>query len=118
LQWNFGALGKPAYLRVDDNFTGKQSGISSQGISLDPNVAGWTATAAEFRDPSVNLANLRLGVNLDAWNVSLFVNNVFNTQPLLGKTRGTVTLFGVPTGEITATTVRPRTVGVTGVYKF
>ena len=118
VQWDFAALGKRAYLRVDDNFTGKQAGISSQGISLDPNIAGWTATAAEFRDPSVNIANLRLGVNLDAWNVSLFVNNLLNTQPLLGKARGTVTLFSLPTGELTATTVRPRTVGVTGVYKF
>lgn len=57
-------------------------------------------------------------MNLDAWNVSLFVNNLLNTQPLLGKARGTVTLFSLPTGELTATTVRPRTVGVTGVYKF
>ena len=116
--YNFTVMQKPSYFHVDYTYTGIQSGTSSQGTSLDPQIAGYTAAAAEFQDPSTKVANVRLGTNLDNWDVSVFVNNLFNSQPLLGETRGTVGFTSTPTGEITATTLRPRTIGVTGIYRF
>ena len=52
-------------------------------------------------------------MDVHALDLSLFANNLFNAHPLLGRYQDTVasTLF-------TDTTFRPRTVGVTGSYRF
>lgn len=74
-------------------------------------------------DPATNLLNLRgtlsligpaLASHAERLDVSLFVSNVFDTQPtLLKRNKGAdvSTLYY-------ATTFRPRTVGLTGTWQF
>lgn len=77
----------------------------------DPNTFGYDP--ALVPDPSTNLVSLRFGVRREQWDVSAFVNNVFNAAPQLS----TYHLFyGSPL--ITAITFRPRTFGLTVVGRF
>lgn len=64
-------------------------------------------------DPPTHLTNLRLGYTRDKMDVSLFVDNLFNTHPLLGQ-------YGfVPTSSLFSySTFRPRTVGLAVNFEF
>lgn len=58
-------------------------------------------------------ASVRLGVRYLGADISLFANNVFNAHPNLGLTQD---LLGF--GNLRQETLRPRTVGITGTYRF
>jgi hypothetical protein len=99
---------------VDYTFTGRDA-----GAIYPSNVVGaFTTTNQNFTAPGFGQTNARLGMNLDKWDVSLFANNLLNAQPLTNETRGVVTFLGVPSSELTALTIRPRTFGVTAVYRY
>jgi iron complex outermembrane receptor protein len=64
-------------------------------------------------NPSTNVVNLRAGVRWSNFDVSLFVNNATNSLPILYRTQDT------PTSTLFyAKTFRPRTIGLTGNWKF
>jgi iron complex outermembrane recepter protein len=64
-------------------------------------------------NPSTNVVNLRAGIRWPRYDVSLFVNNVTDSLPILYRTQDT------PTSTLFyGKTFRPRTVGVTGNWKF
>jgi len=96
------------YVRGDYQLTSGQRGqLPSQDLnngSSDPAIPNLPAT----RDFS-----LRAGARWDAWDVSGFVNNVFDAQPLL-----------VHSHDVSSSplffdrTWRPRTIGLTGTYRF
>jgi hypothetical protein len=96
------------YVRGDYQLTSGQRGqLPSQDLnngSGDPAIPNLPAT----RDFS-----LRAGARWDAWDVSGFVNNVFDSQPLL-----------VHSHDVSSSplffdrTWRPRTIGLTGTYRF
>ena len=112
-QYTFDLRELPSYLRLDVNYNGK----AARDWTFNPANSGYNQYQL-FEDPSVTLTNLRLGTHLGDWDVSLFCNNLFNEQPILNKGRSTLTFFGVPSGMLTANTVRPRTAGVTAVLRF
>ncbi|HVW68983.1 MAG TPA: TonB-dependent receptor [Steroidobacteraceae bacterium] len=114
-QYSFHAFGNPSYFRWDYTFTGRDA-----GQIYPPNVVGSALYPAleDFPNPGYSQTNVRLGTSLNNWDISLFVNNLFNAQPVLWETRGTVTFDAVPTGELVGTTLRPRTMGVTALYRF
>jgi iron complex outermembrane recepter protein len=61
-------------------------------------------------NPAIHVFNLRGGYKTGPLDVSLFVNNVFNSHPLLG---------GFTVDKlVTYSTLRPRTVGLTANYAF
>jgi len=65
-------------------------------------------------DPSTNLLNLRAALDRENFSVAVFVNNVLDSQPtLLKRNKGldVSTLFY-------ATTFRPRTLGLSGTWRF
>jgi outer membrane receptor protein involved in Fe transport len=73
----------------------------------------WSVTEYPQADPTTNIVNFRARLSRSNIDFSLFVDNLFNTHPLLlGKTEGSV--FGVALGPplIYATTFRPRTAGL------
>lgn len=70
-----------------------------------------------FLTPGYAMLNARVGVNVQGWDVSLFSNNILNKQPLF-LNRATVTPFGQPTSVKTGTTLLPRTIGITAVYRY
>jgi len=57
--------------------------------------------------------NIRLGYVRDKLDVSLFLNNALNSDPLLGKF-----LWSSSSALIAYDTFRPRTVGLTANLKF
>ena len=64
-------------------------------------------------DPPTHLTNARLGWTRNKLDVDLFVNNLFNSHPLLGA-------FQLPASSnlVTYNTFRPRTVGLSVNYGF
>lgn len=64
-------------------------------------------------DPATSLFNARLGYIRDKLDISLYVNNVFDAHPLLGKF-----LWSTSSTLIAYDTFRPRTVGLTANLQF
>jgi len=64
-------------------------------------------------DPSTNLVNLRAGLRWAHCDVALFVNNALDAQPTIQRTSG---ISGSPV--FFATTLRPRTVGLSATLRF
>lgn len=128
-QYSFVVADHPSYARVDYYYQGQtarganfnpldssypQRADRLRGSPLDPAYAN----AMNFRDPSIKNTNVRLGSQFGEWDVSLFCNNLFNYQPLLNEQRAAITFSSLLTSELTAMTVRPRTFGVTAVYRY
>jgi hypothetical protein len=67
------------------------------------------------RTPSTSLLSLRAGVQLGGANVSVFVRNLLNENPLV--TRADLS-FGPPPHGYTAQTLVPRTIGATVTYRY
>jgi iron complex outermembrane recepter protein len=64
-------------------------------------------------DPATHLFNARLGYVRSSLDVSLYVNNVFDAHPLLGKF-----LWSSSSSLVAYDTFRPRTIGLTANYSF
>jgi iron complex outermembrane recepter protein len=64
-------------------------------------------------DPATHLFNLRFGYNRYKVDVSLYVDNVFNSHPLLGKF-----LWSSSSTLVAYDTFRPRTIGLTANVGF
>ena len=66
-----------------------------------------------FDGQATHLVNLRTGVQMSGFDLSLFANNLLNAHPRLtrnNRASGALIFF--------STTFVPRTIGVTGTYKF
>jgi len=59
------------------------------------------------------MLNLRLGAVHGGVDISAYVNNLTNSDPVLGLTHASVT-----DSLYSATAIRPRTFGITGLYHF
>jgi len=66
-------------------------------------------------DPSTNLVNLRAGVQWPGFDLAMFVNNALDSQPTLGRRDNDPTS---PSPLLTATTFRPRTLGLSATWHF
>jgi iron complex outermembrane receptor protein len=67
----------------------------------------------EVADPPIHLMNLRLGYVTGGLDAGLYVDNVFNSHPLLSKLQGLMI-----STVATYSTLRPRTIGISGTYSF
>jgi outer membrane receptor protein involved in Fe transport len=67
----------------------------------------------EVPDPPTHLANAKVGYTRGKLDITLFVNNVFNSHPLLGSYQD-----GPTSNLLTYGTFRPRTVGLSANYEF
>jgi outer membrane receptor protein involved in Fe transport len=95
------------YLRADYQFTAGQRGtLPSQDVS-----AG--GDAAIPNAPATRNLSMRAGARWDAWDISGYVNNLLGAQPLLVRSHD---VFASPL--FFDRTWRPRTIGVTGTYRF
>ncbi len=64
-------------------------------------------------NPATNVLNMRIGVVLSGLDLSVFADNLLNSHPQLGYSHATVV-----SPVYNATTFRPLTAGLTGVYRF
>jgi iron complex outermembrane recepter protein len=100
--------GRDAYIRAEDIFHSKNSGPFSSDI---PASTGYAPLIPA--NPSTNQLNLRTGIVWSRIDLSLFVNNVLNGHPAIGRYQDTAAarLF-------TDTTFRPLTGGITAEFRF
>ncbi len=107
-EYEFSAWGQSSYVRVDYSYTAKDTGLTPQRdpvtSTYDP---GLTA------DPAVRLLGARLGMRWGEFDVSVYGRNLLNDTPSLGRAHD-----GLGDPIYYAVTVRPRTIGLTGTYRF
>ena len=102
------AHGPTAYLRLADAFHSH-----NPGPFYSQNPASLVYDPTRRSDPSTNVVNIRIGVISPTLSVALFVDNLFDPQPLI-QTRnafvGSTFFYGG--------TLRPRTTGLNVEYRF
>lgn len=115
-QFNVGDR-KGYYLRVSDDYKSKNNGpylyqIPASAV-YDPDLQP---------NPASNQLDLRVGRVWSNFDISLFINNVMDATPVTEMNHYVGYDFnsGDPVSSpiFAASTLRPRTVGVTGVFKF
>jgi len=110
----FGQVGFPlfstnGYVRADYQYSAKQT---ARTAAQDPANGGVPAAFPPL--PSTAYTSLRAGTKWAGFDVSLFAQNLFNTQPKLS----VIDNAGVESPLFQAITWRPRTVGVTATYHY
>ncbi len=104
-QYNFNAFGHESYLTVDDQYTSHNNApLDLASAATDPTIP---------RPPAYNYLSARLGMDVGHWNISIYGDNLGNAHPELGRYRDTPTTF-----LYRGLTLRPRTIGVTAIYRY
>lgn len=107
LTYNFDVLGNEGYIRGQYEYGARRSDMMP---TQDPTTSQYNA-AVPFV-PENHMVRLRAGVDLGNLDVSVFANNLLNSAPLLSRSAyGNSQYFMVSTW-------RPRTYGVTLVYRY
>jgi len=97
-----------SFVRVDYEFAGRETGLTPERDAattlFDPFLVP---------EPETNVVTLRAGMTLGDFNLSLFADNLLNAHPQidLNHQDSNTLLFE-------ASTLRPRTVGITGTYRY
>jgi iron complex outermembrane recepter protein len=109
---DIGALWDSArsYFRVDYRWIDATPRGDPAIGNYDPTTGGPIGSAP---NSAYGMLNLRLGVVRGGVDISAFVDNVTNSDPILGLTHASVS-----DSLYSATAIRPRTMGVTGLYRF
>lgn len=91
------------YVRLDYDFKGRGPRANPVVSSFDPAIPP---------HPITKLLNLRAGVKVEAVDVSVFANNLLNSHPqdLTHDALGSPLFY--------ASTLRPRTIGITATYRY
>ncbi len=109
-------VGTAPYVRFDLQHSTAQKGLIS---TVDTRNALADPTLPEL--PVVNNLNMRAGMRLKGFDLSLFANNLTNSQPVLFASRDIAPspYTASPTDLLYFERgVRPRTVGLTGTYRY
>jgi iron complex outermembrane receptor protein len=107
-QYTTPILGYDSFIRLDYTFNSRETGLSP---SRDPLTTLFDPGLVP--QPETNIVNLRAGTTIDRFSVSIFAENLLNSHPQLN-------LSHQDSGTLLyeATTLRPRTVGITAVYRY
>jgi len=107
-RYNFpGFKGTPAFVRADYSYSSKQRATGATDPLSSEYVSGVPVQSAIW------FVNARTGLDFESGaELSLFVNNLTDNAPYIGLTR----FAGNPI--YTASTLRPRTIGVTASYRY
>lgn len=107
-EYDANLFGQDSYARFTYEYGSRNSRLlpveDARTTSYDPAVIAQTTT---------HLVNARIGVRFSGFDLSLFSNNLFNAHPILSRTDDVI---GSPL--LYDTTFTPRTIGVTGTYRF
>jgi outer membrane receptor protein involved in Fe transport len=106
-QYEFIAWNRKSYFRVDYDYMSHQT----NSFITDPRNGSYDPTIPN--PPVINYVAMRVGVRLAQVDLSMFVNNLFNSTPetSLDRVDALTTIYR-------ATTLRPRTIGLTAVHGF
>ncbi len=92
------------YVRADVTYS------SRPGVTGDTDPAVFNYDPLMLRPEAATVVNARLGATRGGTDLSIFVNNLFDTHPIVGAGR---TLY-----VWSASTIRPRTAGVTLTHRY
>jgi outer membrane receptor protein involved in Fe transport len=112
IEYRFNLGEKEAYIRADDEYQAHPKWLPAR---QDPTTQQFDA--ANFTLPSTNFLSMRAGVALRPWTVSAFVDNLTNTHVLTNYD------WSINPGNggsrlMRAFTFRPRTIGLTAIYRY
>jgi outer membrane receptor protein involved in Fe transport len=107
-QYEFNAFQRPTYFRVDYTYTAKDNAKTPQ---QDPVTNVYDP--ALVTDAAIRLLEARLGMRFGGVDVSVFGRNLLNDAPILG-----VNHDGAGDPLLYATTIRPRSIGLTATYRY
>ncbi|MGE3867614.1 MAG: TonB-dependent receptor, partial [Hyphomonadaceae bacterium] len=105
-QYDFLLLGTNAFARADYTFASAED----RGAEHDPRTTNYDPMLKP--QPETHYVSVRAGTRTDGWNASFFVNNLFDAHPQLDLYH-----LDAYTELMEATTLRPRTIGVTLSYR-
>jgi outer membrane receptor protein involved in Fe transport len=112
-QYDFHLFEMPGYVRADYNWT------SAFQRSPGPGSVGYNPYT--YMGPAYGTVNARLGLTMRGVDWNLFVQNASNAKPMIGwggGTTGSATAPGTDSARYTGSTIRPRTIGLQGNYRF
>ncbi len=97
-----------SFIRLDYEFASRETGLTPE---RDPLASSYDP--ALLPEPETDVVTLRAGTTFDRLSVSVFADNLLNSHPQLNFTHqdSNTLLFE-------ATTLRPRTIGLTAAYRY
>ena len=121
LQYDFRLFDRASFVRLDDEYQGRSSWLTPQ---QDPVTLQYDA--ANYTLPSMNTLQMRGGMRFGEWRIEAFVDNLTDTHPI------TSYIFSIDPGACTTATqaceqstrlqrqwtLRPRTFGLTAIYRY
>ncbi|HYL02526.1 MAG TPA: TonB-dependent receptor [Steroidobacteraceae bacterium] len=111
-----------AFVRVDWEYQSRNPWLAAL---QDPNTSQFVAaqSPASYTLPATSFTSLRAGVSLGEWQLSAFVDNVFDSHTVINYQLGQADSYAFALGAPTPTTqqnqytFRPRTVGLTATWR-
>jgi len=112
LEYKFSAFAHESFVRVDWEYEARNKWLSPR---QDPGSGQYDA--ADFTLASTNFVSMRAGVKVGDWSIEPFVDNLFDTHTLTNYD------FSIDPGTgdsrlMRGYTFRPRTMGVTLLYRY
>jgi iron complex outermembrane recepter protein len=119
--YDFTAFDLKSYFRVDYQYESKSHTLTA---AQDPGVSFTVYDPFAYTPPATTFVTMRMGTLVHGWNVSAFVDNLFDSHPLLppgGPNSHSDADPTAPPGQgvlVRNYTFRPRTIGITGIYRM
>jgi iron complex outermembrane recepter protein len=119
--YEFNVYELPSYFRLDYQYQSKSHFLTA---AEDPGVSSTVFDKFAYTPPATTFVTLRAGTKYRRWDVSAFVDNLFDTHPLLppgGPNSHTDADPTAPAGQgvlIRNYTFRPRTIGLTAIFRM
>jgi len=121
LQYDFAAFGRDSFVRFDDEYQERAKWPSPQ---QDGNTLQFDA--ANYVLSSTNLMSMRAGTRFNEWRIEAFVNNLTNTHTVTnyawsidpGECETPTPACEAATRQQSQWTFRPRTFGLTAIYRY
>ncbi len=112
VQYDFGMFEHKSFVRVDYEYQGRNKWLSPR---QDPTTQQFDA--ANFTLPATHFVSMRAGTTIGAWQIQPFVDNLFDTHVLVNYD------FSIDPGTGDSRlergyTFRPRTYGVTAMFRY
>ncbi|MGH8258741.1 MAG: TonB-dependent receptor, partial [Steroidobacteraceae bacterium] len=114
IQYAFKAFGgRDTYIRGDYQYQSRQSSLVPQNDPANGGFQPWNV----FELPQTSLLGMRAGVQFDGYDISLFCNNLTDSHPVLSQSPS-IKINPAELVDYQLTTFRPRTYGITAIYRY
>jgi iron complex outermembrane receptor protein len=119
--YEFTTFDRPSYVRLDYQYESKSH---IQTAAQDPRVSPTVFDKFAYTPPPTTFVTLRTGAKIGRWDISAFVDNLLDAHPLLppgGPNSHSDADPTAPPGQgvlVRNYSFRPRTVGLTAIFKM